>query len=191
MSGGTPVRGKFMRQRHSQGYGSSSDDIDLDLEDDASSRPSTPGPAIPKARSWIEVMENALWIASAVFIVYYGDRHSNLFYLLWHDDRIRRIPLYIGLLGVGLNIVIIVYTRMLELGVRKFDEKWEVSSTSMLPYIMLLGVISFCLFAFALWPIWSFLTLPLLFTLLMACLVIFPYVMIGTSKPQADVLRID
>ena len=91
MSGGTPVtplRGKFMRQRHNQGYGSGSEDIDL--EDDASSMPSTPSPSIPRPRTWVEVMENVLWIVSAFFIVYYDDQHSNLIYLLWHNGRIRR-----------------------------------------------------------------------------------------------------
>lgn len=83
MSGGTPVGGGYMRQRHSQGYASSGDD----LEDDACSRPS---PSSPRSRTWIEILENMLWLASAAFIVYYGDRHHNLIYLLWHDDRIRR-----------------------------------------------------------------------------------------------------
>lgn len=87
MSGGTPVAGGLMRQRHSQGYASSGDD----LEDDACSRHAatffTPA---QKQRTWVEVVENILWIASAVFIFYYGDRHSNFIYVLWHDDRIRR-----------------------------------------------------------------------------------------------------
>lgn len=87
MSGGTPVGGGFVRQRHSQGYSSGGDD----LEDDACSRTTTPGSApVPRARTWVEVVENVLWIASAVFIVYFGDWHSNLIYLLWHDGRIRR-----------------------------------------------------------------------------------------------------
>ncbi|KAG6740585.1 hypothetical protein POTOM_056040 [Populus tomentosa] len=75
--------------------------------------------------------------------------------------------------------------------VRRFDEKWELSSISTLPLVTLLGLVSFCLFSFSLWPIWSFLTLPLLFTLFMACMVIFPNIMIGTFRTQNDALRID
>lgn len=86
MSGGTPVGCKSMRQRHSQGYASSGDD----LEDDACSRPMSQPLSLPRTRTWVEILENFLWIASAVFIVYYGDRNSNLIYLLLHDDRIRR-----------------------------------------------------------------------------------------------------
>lgn len=88
MSGGTPVGGGgFMRQRHSQGYASSGDDLD----DDACSRlrPSSP-PSPGEGRTWIEVLEIFLWLASAAFIIYFGDRHSNLIYLLFHDDRVRR-----------------------------------------------------------------------------------------------------
>ncbi|CAN1216731.1 hypothetical protein LINPERPRIM_LOCUS748 [Linum perenne] len=105
MSGGTPRGGGYVRQRLSQGgYGSSGDD----LEDDACSRPhqhyfsSTP----PRVRSWVEIVENLLWVASSVFIVYYGDRHSNLVFLLWHDGRIRRVPLYFGMVGVGFNFTL-------------------------------------------------------------------------------------
>lgn len=188
MSGGTPVGGGgYMRQRHSQGYASSGDD----LEDDACSRPTTLPPSLPKHRTWIDFVENFLWIASAVFIVYYGDRHSNFIYLLCHDDRIRRIPLYLGMLGVGLNVLFFMYTSMLAWGFWKSIEKWEISSVAALPVITVLGLISFCLFSFALWPIWSFLTLPLVFTLFMAGMVILPYLVLGTFKTQPDLLRTD
>ncbi|CAL5400384.1 unnamed protein product [Camellia sinensis] len=120
MSGGTPVGGGFMRQRHSQGYTSGSDD----LEDDACSRASPQSPSSLQQktrRRWVEITENVLWIASAVFIIYYGDRHSNFIVILWHDDRIRRIPLYLGMVGVGLNIIFFLYTSMLAWNIRKSD----------------------------------------------------------------------
>ncbi|KAJ7956665.1 Transmembrane protein [Quillaja saponaria] len=193
MSGGTPVAGGgFMRQRHSQGYGSSGDD----LEDDACSRMRPSSPPSPSGRTWIEIVENCLWLASAAFIVYFGDRRSNLIYLLWHDGRIRRLPLYLGMIGVGLNLLIFIYTSILAWSIRRFDEKlelkkWEITSIAALPFVTLCGLISFCLFSFALWPIWSFLTLPLLFTLFMACMVIIPYIMIGIFRPNIDELRTD
>lgn len=87
MSGGTPVgAGGLMRQRHSQGYASSGDD----LEDDACSRQRAFLPPSPPKKTWIELLENFLWLASAAFILYFGDQHSNFIYLLCHDDRIRR-----------------------------------------------------------------------------------------------------
>ncbi|KAJ4953812.1 hypothetical protein NE237_030644 [Protea cynaroides] len=167
MSGGsgTPVAGGFMRKRLSQG--SSGDD----LEDDACSRFQLPAPQISKSRTWIEVVENVLWIASFAFIIYFGDRHSNLIYLLWRDDRIRRWPLYLGMVGIVLNVGILFYTSLLGWGFRKYEEKSDVLTSSAAPVVALLGILSYFLLCIALWPIWSFLTLPLLFSLFMACIV--------------------
>ncbi|KAK4265233.1 hypothetical protein QN277_026313 [Acacia crassicarpa] len=195
MSGGTPVGGGgFMRQRHSQGYASSGDDI----EDDACSRLRSFSPQSfeEEKRTWIEILENFLWIASAALIIYFGDRDSNLIYLLFHDERIRRLPLYLGMIGIGLNALIFIYTSILAWSVKRFDEKWglkewEVTSITALPFVTTFGLISFCLFTFALWPIWSFLTLPLLFTLFMACMVITPYLILGKFRPQYDEFRTD
>ncbi|CAN1825088.1 hypothetical protein LINPERHAP1_LOCUS31026 [Linum perenne] len=217
MSGGTPTRG-CVRQRHSQGgYGSSSDD----LEDDACSRPRQNYffPTPPRPRSWMVIVENMVWIASAIFVVYYGDRHSNFVYLLWHDGRVRRccldyenrlmlgkfeipmqsdlaelhcrMPLYFGMAGVGFNVLIFLYTSLFAWSVRRFDEKWELSSLSALPWVTVLGLLSFCLFCIALWPIWSFLTVPLLFTLFMAFMIILPSVIVGMLRQHGDAFRID
>lgn len=73
MTGGTPTSGGYMRQRHSHGYASSGDD----LEDDACSIPQSQSPMFPTTKTWVEVLENVLWIVSAVFIVYIGDCHAN------------------------------------------------------------------------------------------------------------------
>ncbi|KAK8698432.1 hypothetical protein V6N13_114550 [Hibiscus sabdariffa] len=187
MSGGTPVAGGSMRQRHSQGYASGNED----LEDDACSRLQPFSPATPRAKTWTEILENVLWVASALFIIYFGDRHSNFIYLLLHDGRIRRMPLYLGLVGTVLNVAIFFYTSTLQWSVRRFDEKWELLSMSALPFLTLLGLVSFCLLCFALWPIWGFLTLPLLFTLFMTGLVVYPHLMIETLRPQNEFFRID
>ncbi|CAH9088008.1 unnamed protein product [Cuscuta europaea] len=167
MSGGSPtVGGGYVRQRHSQGYFSSGDD----LEDDACSRSFTESPPFPTTRSWVEVVENFLWFSSVLFIIYYGDRHYNFIYILWRDNRIRST---------------------LAWGLRKSSEKWEISSIAALPFLTLNGLLSSCLLTYALWPIWSFLTLPLVFTLFMVSMVILPNLVLRTFKPQADMFRTD
>ncbi|RYQ82074.1 hypothetical protein Ahy_B10g100651 [Arachis hypogaea] len=100
------------------------------------------------------------------------------------------------MIGVSLNALIFVYTSVLAWSVQRFDEKWglkkwQIQSISVLPFATAFGVVSFCLFTFALWPIWNFLTLPLLFTLFMACMVVFPYLIFGTFRPQYDEFRTD
>ncbi|GAB2300355.1 hypothetical protein Dimus_034394 [Dionaea muscipula] len=192
MSGGTPTGANLMRQRHSFGYASSGDD----LEDDACSKPPplSSSSSVPRARArtWVEFMENLLWIASAAFIIYFGDRHSNLIYILWHDNRIKRTSLYLGLVGVLSNGAYFFYMCISTSGVRKYNEKWDAIGDSALPFVSL-GLISFCLFTFALWPIWSFLTLPLVFTLFMASMVISPYLIAGPPFRSQDgvLLRTD
>ncbi|KAK4774201.1 hypothetical protein SAY87_029220 [Trapa incisa] len=176
-----------MRQRHSQGYASSGDD----LEDDAFSR-LAPGPQLlTRSQTCIEIVGNILWIGSVLFIVYFGDGRANLIYLMRYDGRIRRLPLHLGIAGVWFNIIIFFYICVLAWRARRFGEKWELATMCALPYVTILGLISFCLLSFALWPIWGFLSLPLLFTLFMACMVVCPNIMIGFLRPQNDVLRID
>lgn len=105
MSEGTPTGG-MMRQRHSQSSTSGGGDVDVDVgvgvgvdfdsEDDAcSSRsPSLSMAVAYKAKTWIQVLENLLWITSATFILYFGDMHSNFLFLLIWDDRIKRYCLF-------------------------------------------------------------------------------------------------
>lgn len=193
-----------MRQRHNQGYFSGSDDLerprnsggyfstgDDELEDDASSR--TPNRFIPtlrRAQTWKEVAETVTWLGFAVFIIYYGDRHSNLISIFCWDRRIKRKALYIGLVGVALDLGLILYSTIFSRGPQKLYEKNETLA-SIAPCIIMLGFLSFCLLSFALWPIWSFLSIPLLFTLFMAFLVISPYLLIGPLRPPGFTVRVD
>ncbi|XP_058113041.1 uncharacterized protein LOC131256046 [Magnolia sinica] len=186
MSGGTPVGGGVMRHRHSQGYMSGED-----LEDDASSAMPFTVPPLVRARTWVEIIEDVLWIASTAFIIYFGDRRSNFIYLLWQDERIRRKALYLGLVGTLVNVGIILYVTLLKWDARKFDDKLEVLTPFSAPIVAIVGLLSFCLLSFALWPIWGFLTLPLLFTLFMASMAVSHYLLIGSSRSQAVTFRID
>jgi hypothetical protein len=55
------------------------------------------------------------------------------------------MPLYLGMVGVGLNALFFFYSSMSVGSVRRFDEKWELTSISALPFVTLLGLVSFCL----------------------------------------------
>ncbi|XP_068649392.1 uncharacterized protein [Aristolochia californica] len=162
MSGGSgsviPVG--YMRQRCNNGYASSGDE----LEDGMLSRTPTSS-AIPRPRTWMKVIENILWMTSAVYIIYLGDRHSNLIHVFCLDDRIKRLPFYFGFIGIFLNLGIVLFTNFFTRDTRKADDRWVPLPLSLAPVVTLVGVLSFFLFSFALWPIWSFLTLPLLYLL--------------------------
>lgn len=79
---------------------------------------------------------------TVVFII----EQLHLFFIVSYMYKICcRLPLYLGMVGVGLNVLIFFYSSMSVWGVRRFDEKWELTSISALPFVTLLGLISFCL----------------------------------------------
>ncbi|MCO5574539.1 hypothetical protein L7F22_028326 [Adiantum nelumboides] len=125
--------------------------------------------------SWRRKLESCLWIASAAFIVYYGDFRTNLVLLLATDTRIHRLCFNLGLLCFMLNIAIMLYVAYRLRSSEKLEDKLEIVAQGAVPAAAIIGMMSFTLFSYALWPIWSFLTIPMLFTLFMALVVVAPY----------------
>eukprot|EP00250_Pteridium_aquilinum_P001946 c12157_g1_i1 orf=426-1031(+) len=136
--------------------------------------------------SWSRKLESCLWIASAVFIVYYGDFRTNLVVLLATDSRIHRLSFNLGLACFILNIAIFLYLAYQIHNADKSEDKLVIlAPAGTIPAATIIGMIAFVLFSYALWPIWRFLTLPMLFTLFMALVVVAPYL-----APYMDV-RVD
>ncbi|KAL7168368.1 hypothetical protein ACSBR2_038749 [Camellia fascicularis] len=109
--------------------------VNDDIKDDASSRLHPQSPLLQKTWTRVEIMEVIFWIASVAFILYYGDQHSNFIYLMWYDNQIRRIPLYLGMVGVGLNVFFFLYTSMLPSWTS--NEKLDFSNCSSCSWILL------------------------------------------------------
>lgn len=192
-SGGGGVGGAaaaFVRQRYNaSGYSSSGGE---DLEDDASGPSVDYRPQSSRLNGWCQRLETLVWLASAVFIIYCGDLRSNFFTLLLRDERIKRTALNLGLLCVACNIGIFLYLSFWVKDMAKVDDRWDILAPAAIPTATVIGLLAFFLFCLALWPIWSFLTLPLLFTLFMAFLVISPYIPTYVKmKPDAYSLRLD
>lgn len=192
MSGGSGgAAAAFVRQRYNvSGYSSSGGE---DLEEDDASGPSMDyRPQSSRLNGWYRRFETLVWLASAVFIIYCGDLHSNFLTLLLRDERIKRTALNLGLLCVACNIGIFLYLSFWVKDMAKVDDRWEILSPAAIPTATVIGLLAFFLFCLALWPIWSFLTLPLLFTLFMAFVVISPYIPAYVKmKPDAYLLRSD
>lgn len=127
--------------------------------------------------SWRRNLESCLWIASAAFIVYCGDFHTNLVVLLATDSRVHRVPLNLGVTCFIMDIAILLYLVFKVHNVSKSEDKDKlvIVAPGAVPAATILGVTAFVLFCCALWPIWRFLTLPMLFTLFMALVVMVPY----------------
>lgn len=124
---------------------------------------------------WRHRVENFLWLASTAFIIYYGDFRSNFFSLLAHDPRVRRMPLLFGLACLMLDISIFLYLAIRLRTLNRIQEKLDVLAPGAIPTATMVGLAAFILFSIALWPIWNILTVPMLFTLFMACIVVLPY----------------
>ncbi|KAJ8640534.1 hypothetical protein MRB53_017228 [Persea americana] len=165
-----------MTQRQEQGSFSVSEDLQENVHTSFSTS---------QSEKWILVMQDVLWVASIAFIVYMGDWNSNLIHVLWKDERIKRTELYLGLLCTLLNVVLILFiTTPFLRDVRRADEESEILTASSAPTIIILGLLSFFWLSVALWPIWSFFTLPLLITLFRAPLVTLPYLSIRRFHPE-------
>ncbi|XP_078428843.1 testis- and ovary-specific PAZ domain protein [Wolffia australiana] len=178
----SPVgNGGIVRQRHSQDYRQGDEDSD----EDNCSKP--PRELLPEQESsWTRVLEDVLWILSAVFVVYLGDWHSNLLRILFFDHRIKRGPLYLGLAGVILNVGLVFFTGL----PARTSKKIELPPSSA-PAVALAGIFSFSLISFSLWPIWSFLSIPLLITLLMASMAVWAYLPLRPLRLQAFAIHDD
>lgn len=135
------------------------------------------GGAVVKCRRnkkgvWRQKVEDGLWLASACFILFYGDFRSNFFSLLASDTRIRRAPLVYGVACLLLDCCIM----LLFLAASCYSPPRKDNHAAAFTMFAFLGVAAFAMLSIALWPVWYILTIPLLFTLFMALVVLMSYV---------------
>lgn len=152
------------------------DPSDEELEQAVSSKDLVSIQVYLRPRNFFESVAHILWIASALFIIYMGDRNSNFIHLFWEDKRINRswsrshlpcillmytyntincwcycfkyrIPLYLGSLVVVLNMGVIVYNVILTCYKRRTNDILEALSPSFAPFLILLGFLSFFFYA--------------------------------------------
>eukprot|EP00250_Pteridium_aquilinum_P006589 c16478_g1_i2 orf=540-1193(-) len=133
--------------------------------------------------SWRHRVEDCLWLASAFFILYYGDFHSDFFTLLANDARVHRTPLHMGLACLMLDCCMVMLYIALSL---QAQEKSRLQAPGVIQAVTMLGSLAFILMSIALWPIWSFLTIPMLFTLFMAFTVVALHIIGPYMKVKLD-----
>lgn len=132
--------------------------------------------------------EDALWLASAFFILFYGDFRSNFFSLLASDPRIPRAPLVYGMACMLINCIMLVlffmtHPQLKRSSLKKQEEYISAAASSV---FALLGLAAFVMLSIALWPVWYILTFPLLFTLFMAMVVVSSYTLPWSSVFDAN-----
>ncbi|KAJ1691267.1 hypothetical protein LUZ63_015422 [Rhynchospora breviuscula] len=178
-----------MRPRHREGLSDS-----LEVEQQSLARLVV----IRRAQTTKEAIEDLLWVVLAIFIVYLGDCQTNLVSILVWDPRIHRRAVLLGLFGASFNVGSILYSVVSSSSRQKFRDKHELPNIEAPEFmgekpeiflkitrsLVLMGISTFCLLLYALWPIWSFLSILLLISLLMSSIAIIPYLLGAVSKAQ-------
>eukprot|EP00850_Spirogloea_muscicola_P002483 SM000009S23612 [mRNA] locus=s9:1037540:1038456:- [translate_table: standard] len=103
---------------------------------------------------------------------------------LSHKEHVCRRPFNVGLLCVAINTCIFLYLAVWVRHLRNSAEDFNVVAPGAIPTATILGLSSYILFCYSLWPIWGILTMPLLFTLFMAFVVVSPYLPPYVRKPE-------
>eukprot|EP00250_Pteridium_aquilinum_P009586 c18772_g1_i1 orf=74-682(+) len=123
--------------------------------------------------SWRHGVEDVLWLASAFFILFYGDFRSNFFSVLASDPRIRRAPLLYGLVCLVMDSCMMLLFLTVQPQLKQAKRLYNTAAASTI--FTVVGVAAFVMLSIALWPVWYILTIPLLFTLFMASMVLISY----------------
>jgi hypothetical protein len=122
---------------------------------------------------WNNIFHSIIWSIAACFILYY----SNFFIVLFYDKRVRPLFLNIGILALTGLIMVISYLAFwlpfsISRNTRNGENTQIIDYYTYSPRIVMMGVISciiiYITFTIALWPIWGWVTLIILFVLSMA-----------------------
>lgn len=113
--------------------------------------------------------DNVLWLTAAGFLSYYLDVFGTAF----SDDRVNIFWFYCGLAFLTAGWLLVGFITLFVYKVRNIPPNdWRKKYPSVFPAITTAFVTGFACLTMALWPIWSLLTIPILFTLFMAIIIL-------------------
>jgi hypothetical protein len=133
---------------------------------------------------WLQRAERVGWLAAASSVMYHGDSTSSLLSLMMHDPRPRSACLACaGVCALGATLIgsFLVYWLPL---IRRDYRDWEESAPWAIPTATALGVASFVSWLVAMWPVYGFLTLPVLILLFNGFVVFLDLFPAGGSSSQ-------
>jgi len=109
-------------------------------------------------------VEAVVWLVAALSLIYVTD----FIYVVIEDHRVNRPYLYFGVAGFLTNLSIGIYLAYYLphfKGVKTDD--WETASPWAIPIATIFGILGCIGFTVGLWPVWHYLTIPLLFVIFM------------------------
>ncbi|EDO37132.1 predicted protein, partial [Nematostella vectensis] len=115
----------------------------------------------PKNKYRINV-HSIFWMTAAMLVFYYTD-----FYIAVKvDDRINRPWLYLGTALIGINVIVGLYFVVWCSYYKKVTD-WDQESPALIPVATFSFISGLVCCTIALWPVWSFFTPFIIFTLFM------------------------
>lgn len=130
-------------------------------------------------------MEAFLWVSAMSALLYYGDGNRNFFSMLLKNTRLNRFYLNITYVLLGLNTSIFLFLNVWLNWIKGNTLEWEVAAPWSIPAATLTGLATAVTIMVALWPVYSWLTPVVQFTLFMGMLLsghFYPSFLFGGRK---------
>ncbi|CAI5949281.1 unnamed protein product, partial [Closterium sp. NIES-65] len=123
-----------------------------------------------RKRTWVE---NAIYLLLGCVVLYLGDGSVHFLDVLFRDPRIRwsvritrpvinRLPLQAAAACAAVNIGIYLYAAVFLRLFRRDTRSYHQSAPGAVAAATAVGLAAYILCSIAFWPVWGFLTLPIL-----------------------------
>ncbi|CAI2377392.1 unnamed protein product [Moneuplotes crassus] len=109
-----------------------------------------------------EKLHALIWVLVAAFVIY----KTNFFRVIWEHPYRNIIFLDICVIGLTIYLVMVVYLTLF-LPIFRGIENWEEVYPNVIPFLSIVGVVTFFSSFLAFFPIWGFLTVPIILVIFM------------------------
>mmetsp|Transcript_65257 Transcript_65257/g.199631 ORF Transcript_65257/g.199631 Transcript_65257/m.199631 type:complete len:223 (-) Transcript_65257:43-711(-) len=147
-----PSQASGIRGRRRQGADSESDDDDpAELSERDIARKKW-----VKRLNWIwRKITAAFWVSLACFMIWW----TNFFRVIWESPLVNRTYFYMALACLMFNMTLLGYLAIWCAAIKGIEEPWETHNPKAIPVMAVVGFATVCLFFFAFWPVWGFMTI--------------------------------
>ncbi|CAI5970423.1 unnamed protein product [Closterium sp. NIES-65] len=140
-------------------------------------------PTPPRKRS---KLESAAWLLACVAILVFGDGKRHFFQAVLKDPRVHKQQFFVACVCIIVNVAVWLYLTVLIRLVLKNTSHFELAAPGANATTTLLSFMSFILFAIALWPVFGFFIIPILWVFFMTLVVILSTIPPYSPKSAED-----
>ncbi|GJP30921.1 hypothetical protein CLOM_g7319 [Closterium sp. NIES-68] len=140
-------------------------------------------PAPPRKRSRFE---SALWLLACVAVLVIGDGKRHFFQAVLKDARVQKQPFFVACVCIIVNVAVWLYLTVLIRLVLRNTRHFELAAPGANATTTLLSFMAFILFAIALWPVFGFFIIPILWVFFMTLVVILSTIPPYSPKSAED-----